>query len=272
MRANPASLEPQCEWTAADVADEDDLDRAASTTPSSAELDAALRHALAKSDDVLELGRDDFPLPTLRHRLAGIERRAHQRPRLRAAPRHRPRRVHAGRDGDPLLGHRHAPRPAVGAEQARPRARRRHRPGQGASTTRPRAATSSAASRCRSTATAPTSSGCMCLENGIARRPVGGRELGAHPQPARARAARPRGRALRGASRTTSAASSRRAASRTTRCRCSPSGTTGSSCAASRRTSGRRNATPTRPASPTLQHEALQRRRRAWPTTRRTTC
>jgi hypothetical protein len=39
-----------------------------------AEVDAALRHALAKSDDVLELGRDDFPLPTLQHRLLEIER------------------------------------------------------------------------------------------------------------------------------------------------------------------------------------------------------
>jgi hypothetical protein len=37
------------------------------------ELDAALRHALAKSDDVLQLERADFPLPTLQHRLAGIE-------------------------------------------------------------------------------------------------------------------------------------------------------------------------------------------------------
>ena len=96
-----------------------------------AELDAALRHALAKSDDVLELGRDDFPLPTLHDRLLRHRGRADRRPRLRAAPRHRPRRLHPGRDGDPLLGHRHAPRPAVGAEQARPRARRRHRPGQG---------------------------------------------------------------------------------------------------------------------------------------------
>lgn len=38
------------------------------------ELDAALRHALAKSEDVLELGRDDFPLPALEHRLHEIER------------------------------------------------------------------------------------------------------------------------------------------------------------------------------------------------------
>jgi hypothetical protein len=66
-------LEPQCEWTAGDVADEstwtecfdgDELE----------ELDAALRHALAKSDDVLEITREDFPLPRLQDRLLDVER------------------------------------------------------------------------------------------------------------------------------------------------------------------------------------------------------
>jgi hypothetical protein len=38
------------------------------------ELDAALRHALAKSDDVLEIERDDFPLPNLQARLLEVER------------------------------------------------------------------------------------------------------------------------------------------------------------------------------------------------------
>lgn len=72
MSAAPRVLEPQCEWAAGDVADEatwtellDDAEQA--------ELDAALRHALARSRDVLELGRDDFPLPTLASRLARIE-------------------------------------------------------------------------------------------------------------------------------------------------------------------------------------------------------
>lgn len=68
----PRILEPQCEWTAPDVADEsiwtEHFDAAELD-----ELDASLRHALAKSDDVLELERDDFPLPTLQHRLARIE-------------------------------------------------------------------------------------------------------------------------------------------------------------------------------------------------------
>jgi hypothetical protein len=38
------------------------------------EIDAALRQALAKSEDVLEVGREDFPLPGLAKRLADIER------------------------------------------------------------------------------------------------------------------------------------------------------------------------------------------------------
>lgn len=68
----PRILEPQCEWTASDVADEDvwteHFDDAEQR-----ELDASLRHAMETSGDVLELGRDDFPLPTLDHRLARIE-------------------------------------------------------------------------------------------------------------------------------------------------------------------------------------------------------
>ncbi len=68
----PRVLEPQCAWTAADVADEtawtetfDDRELA--------ELDRALRHALAKSDDVLDVTKDDFPLPTLAPRLRRVE-------------------------------------------------------------------------------------------------------------------------------------------------------------------------------------------------------
>jgi len=72
MGHTPRILEPDCEWTSAQVADEalwtellspDELE----------ELDAALRHALGKSDDVLEIGREDFPLPSLRPRLVAIE-------------------------------------------------------------------------------------------------------------------------------------------------------------------------------------------------------
>lgn len=66
-------LEPQCEWTADQMTDEgvwtEELDDAELS-----ELDASLRHALKRSDDVLQLGREDFPLPTLAGRLARIER------------------------------------------------------------------------------------------------------------------------------------------------------------------------------------------------------
>ena len=66
-------LEPACEWTAGDVADEA-IWTEVFTDAEQEELDAALRHALQRSDDVLDLGREDFPLPTLHARLADIER------------------------------------------------------------------------------------------------------------------------------------------------------------------------------------------------------
>ena len=73
VSTRPRILEAQCEWTSDQMADEaiwtewfDDGERE--------ELDAALRAALAKSDDVLEVGRDDFPLPNLQDRLLEIER------------------------------------------------------------------------------------------------------------------------------------------------------------------------------------------------------
>jgi len=73
MTHQPRILEAHCEWTSDQMADEsiwteflDDGERA--------ELDGALRHALAKSDDPLEIDRDDFPLPNLHRRLADIER------------------------------------------------------------------------------------------------------------------------------------------------------------------------------------------------------
>lgn len=69
----PRILEPACAWRASDVADE-----AAWTVefdPTELEeLDAALHAALEKSDDVLEIGRDEFPLPGLSKRLAEVER------------------------------------------------------------------------------------------------------------------------------------------------------------------------------------------------------
>jgi hypothetical protein len=69
----PAELETACEWTAKDV-----KDAAAWTDHFSAaevaELEAAVAHAAGKSADFLEIGKDDFPLPTLSARLKDIER------------------------------------------------------------------------------------------------------------------------------------------------------------------------------------------------------
>src|SRR2546423_15089622 len=69
----PRVLEPQCEWTAADFADKASFTEQF-TDAELAELDASLRHALAHSDDVLDLRKEDFPLPGLSARLKGMER------------------------------------------------------------------------------------------------------------------------------------------------------------------------------------------------------
>ncbi|MGI9592689.1 MAG: TauD/TfdA family dioxygenase [Myxococcota bacterium] len=72
MAHTPRILEPDCEWTSADVADEA-VWTEAFTADELEELDRALRCALEKADDVLELGREDFPLPRLAERLRAIE-------------------------------------------------------------------------------------------------------------------------------------------------------------------------------------------------------
>ncbi len=69
----PQVLEERAEWRHDDVAD------AAAWTESLSEaevgeLDAALRHARAKSADLLDIERDDFPLPILGARLRRIEK------------------------------------------------------------------------------------------------------------------------------------------------------------------------------------------------------
>ena len=69
----PKILEPQCAWHSDEVSDES----AFTETFEGAELeeiDGALRAAMEKSEDVLEIGREDFPLPGLSTRLAGVER------------------------------------------------------------------------------------------------------------------------------------------------------------------------------------------------------
>jgi hypothetical protein len=71
--ADPQTLEIDCEWHAGDVSDEsvwtERFDEA-----NQEELDAALRSALDKSADVMNVSKDDFPLPTLQLRLKRIER------------------------------------------------------------------------------------------------------------------------------------------------------------------------------------------------------
>jgi hypothetical protein len=68
----PRVLEERCEWLAADVADES-LWTERFSDAEQRELDTALRHALAVSDDVLDVEKAHFPLPTLAARLKRIE-------------------------------------------------------------------------------------------------------------------------------------------------------------------------------------------------------
>lgn len=69
----PRVLETACEWRADDVADESRwivrFDEAEIE-----ELDRALRHAVARADDLLDVARGDFPLPNLSRRLKEVER------------------------------------------------------------------------------------------------------------------------------------------------------------------------------------------------------
>jgi hypothetical protein len=72
MRANDVTvLEPHAEWRRSDVERADRWTERL-TSDELQELDDALRHAKAKSTDVLLLGKEDFPLPTLAMRLKRI--------------------------------------------------------------------------------------------------------------------------------------------------------------------------------------------------------
>jgi hypothetical protein len=62
-------LEPRCEWRSTDLADGYVFHL---TGAHLAELDAALAHAEARAGDVLDITRDDFPLPTLGPELVRI--------------------------------------------------------------------------------------------------------------------------------------------------------------------------------------------------------
>jgi len=66
-------LEPSAEWRAADVADPAAW-TVELTSADQEELDRALRAATARSDNPLELGRDDFPLDGLADKLAQVVR------------------------------------------------------------------------------------------------------------------------------------------------------------------------------------------------------
>jgi hypothetical protein len=69
---DPVPLETQCEWTAEDVRDPEQWTEHLSG-PEIEELARAIAVARAKSDDFLQIGNADFPLPTLAPRLKRIE-------------------------------------------------------------------------------------------------------------------------------------------------------------------------------------------------------
>jgi hypothetical protein len=68
----PVPLETQCAWTAEDVGDPDAWTERLSPAEVS-EIAAAVAQARKKSDDFLQIGKADFPLPTLGPRLKRIE-------------------------------------------------------------------------------------------------------------------------------------------------------------------------------------------------------
>jgi hypothetical protein len=69
----PRKLETNAAWMADDVQDPAAW-TVALTASDHAELDAALAQAKAKSDDLLQIGREDFPLDGLARKLADVER------------------------------------------------------------------------------------------------------------------------------------------------------------------------------------------------------
>jgi len=69
----PEILEPACEWTAKDVADPSTWTEHLSEAEI-AELEAAVAQANATSADFLNIGKAEFPLPTLSSRLKAIEK------------------------------------------------------------------------------------------------------------------------------------------------------------------------------------------------------
>ncbi|HZR81378.1 MAG TPA: TauD/TfdA family dioxygenase [Candidatus Binatia bacterium] len=70
--STPSILETQAEWRRADVADADAWTEHL-TGAELRDLDQALRHARARSSDLLDIGKEDFALPVLGPRLRRIE-------------------------------------------------------------------------------------------------------------------------------------------------------------------------------------------------------
>jgi hypothetical protein len=68
----PHVLETACEWTADQVADPQAWTEQLSEAEI-AEIEAAMAVARSRSDDLLAIGKDDFPLPNLARRLDAIE-------------------------------------------------------------------------------------------------------------------------------------------------------------------------------------------------------
>ena len=68
----PHVLEESCEWRAGDVTDPAKWTETLSAAEV-AELEAAIHHARDVSAEMLDIGKDDFPLPTLGPRLGKIE-------------------------------------------------------------------------------------------------------------------------------------------------------------------------------------------------------
>ncbi|HKE72022.1 MAG TPA: taurine catabolism dioxygenase TauD, partial [Acidimicrobiales bacterium] len=67
----PVPLEERCEWRTGEVGDSYIFHLGDDHV---AELDAALVHAESRVDDVLDITRDLFPLPTLGPQLVGLAR------------------------------------------------------------------------------------------------------------------------------------------------------------------------------------------------------
>ena len=188
-------LEPACEWRSADLGDRYVYELTEPiTSPSSTPRSS---HAEAHTDDVLDITRELFPLPTLGAELDPPRRRAHRRRGRGAHPRRARRALHEGARVGDLLGHRDVPGPALAAEREGPPARRRHRPGQGAGRSDRRAATRSVGIAFPFHSDGSDLVGLFCLDAGAG----GGASLVAntltiHNELVRDRA-RARGRALR---------------------------------------------------------------------------